>query len=185
MPYRDEWDRAGKIPPELYVKAGKLGILSCLCGWPEDVCSAPRPKGYDGFFGLITMDELSRCGSGGIVWGLIGGFGIGIGPIIHAGSDEMKKNVAKPVIRGEKAICLAVSEPQAGSDVANLTTTAVEDGDYYVVNGIKKWITVSICGFTLCSHTKRVVIGRIVCRLCGHRSANGWCWNGRFIASLD
>ena len=141
MPYRDEWDKVGKIPPELYKKAGQAGILACMCGWPADLAPRPPPQGYDGFFGMITIDELSRCGSGGIVWGLIGGFGIGIGPVIHAGTDEMREKIAKPVIRGDKAICLAVSEAQAGSDVANLTTTAVEDGDYYIINGNKKWIT--------------------------------------------
>ena len=77
MPYRDDWDKAGKMPDDLYVKAGKLGILAALCGWPEDLTHIPRPEGFDGFFSFITMDELSRCGSGGIVWGLIGGFGVG------------------------------------------------------------------------------------------------------------
>lgn len=141
MPFRDDWDKAGKIPPELFVKAGKLGILAAMCGWPEDLAGLPKPQGFDSFFSLIAMDEISRCGSGGIVWGLIGGFGIGIGPVIHAGSDEMRVRVGGPVVRGEKAICLAVSEAQAGSDVANLTTTAVEEGDYLVLNGNKKWIT--------------------------------------------
>jgi len=76
MPFRDDWDKAGKIPEALYKKAGEIGILSALCGWPEDLTPIPRPPGYDGFFSFITMDELSRCGSGGIVWGLIGGFGV-------------------------------------------------------------------------------------------------------------
>ena len=76
MPHRDDWDKVGKIPEDLYVKAGKLGILSAICGWPEELTSLPRPQGFDGFFSLITMDELSRCGSGGIVWGLVGGFGV-------------------------------------------------------------------------------------------------------------
>jgi len=141
MPFRDVWDKAGKIPEELYTKAGKIGVLSAICGWPEELTPLPRPKGFDGFFSIITMDELSRCGSGGIVWGLIGGFGIGIGPLIHSGTDEMRERVAKPVIRGDKKICLAISEAQAGSDVANLTSTAVEEGDCYVVTGNKKWIT--------------------------------------------
>ena len=60
MPYRDDWDKNGKIPEELYVKAGKIGILAALCGWPEDLAHLPRPKGFDGFFTFITMDELSR-----------------------------------------------------------------------------------------------------------------------------
>ena len=77
LPYRDDCDKAGKMPDDLYVKAGKLGILAALCGWPEDLTHIPRPEGFDGFFSFITMDELSRCGSGGIVWGLIGGFGVG------------------------------------------------------------------------------------------------------------
>jgi alkylation response protein AidB-like acyl-CoA dehydrogenase len=141
MPFRDDWDKAGKIPEDLYHKAGKFGILSAVCGWPEELSPVPRPKGFDGFFTFITMDELSRCGSGGIVWGLVGGFGIGIGPLIHSGTDEMRERVAKPVISGEKKICLAISEAQAGSDVANLTTTAIEEGDFYIINGNKKWIT--------------------------------------------
>jgi alkylation response protein AidB-like acyl-CoA dehydrogenase len=82
MPFRDEWDKTGKIPEDLYVKAGKLGILSALCGWPEECTTMKRPEGFDGFFPFITCDELSRSGSGGIVWGLIGGFGIGIGPLM-------------------------------------------------------------------------------------------------------
>jgi alkylation response protein AidB-like acyl-CoA dehydrogenase len=78
MPFRDEWDAAGKIPDNLYEKAGKIGILAALCGWPEDLTHIPRPKGFDGFFSVITIDELSRCGSGGIVWGLMGGFGVSL-----------------------------------------------------------------------------------------------------------
>lgn len=141
MPFRDEWDKVGKFDHALYRKAGQAGILSSISGWDESVSPLPRPEGYDALFAMITMDELSRCGSGGIVWGLIGGFGISISPLIHQGTDEMKEQVVKPILRGEKMSCLAVSEAQAGSDVAGLTTTATEDGDFYVVNGNKKWIT--------------------------------------------
>ena len=81
--------------------------------------------------------------TGGVVWGLIGGLGIGLPVVIHSENDKLKQEVGMPVLRGEKIIALAVSEPTAGSDVANLKTTAEEDGDFYVVNGIKKWIT---CG---------------------------------------
>ena len=81
--------------------------------------------------------------TGGVVWGLIGGMSIGLPPVMHTENEELRMRVALPVIRGEKRIALAISEPSAGSDVANLKTTAIEDGDFYVVNGMKKWIT---CG---------------------------------------
>lgn len=69
--------------------------------------------------------------------------GIGLPPILHSENTELKKRVGLPCLLGEKKIALCISEPTAGSDVANLKTTAVEDGDYYIVNGMKKWIT---CG---------------------------------------
>lgn len=58
----------------------------------------------------------------------------------------MKEQVCKSVIKGEKNICLAISEPYAGSDVANIKTTAVKEGDFYIVNGTKKWITGGMIG---------------------------------------
>jgi len=98
---------------------------------------------FDAFHELILIDEFSRCGSGGIGWGLFGGLAIGLPPVIHFGSPELIKNVAIPVLRGEKVICLAITEPTGGSDVANLACEARKspDGKYYVVNGEKKWIT--------------------------------------------
>eukprot|EP00041_Stephanoeca_diplocostata_P018030 m.374094 g.374094 ORF g.374094 m.374094 type:complete len:419 (+) comp20897_c0_seq2:66-1322(+) len=140
-PFVDEWEKANEIPIEVYKKASAVGLLQATVGWPES--AGPRPEGYDGFFTLIAYDELCTCGSGGVVWGLTGGHGIGLPPVAHFGSDELMEKVAVPCFKGEKRIALAVSEASAGSDVANLATTAVEDGDDYIVNGLKKWIT---CG---------------------------------------
>ncbi len=67
--------------------------------------------------------------------------GIGLPPVLHHGSAEMKERVARPVISGDKLICLAITEPTHGSDVAGIQTTAVRDGDFFVVNGQKKFIT--------------------------------------------
>jgi alkylation response protein AidB-like acyl-CoA dehydrogenase len=142
IPNVDEWEKAEKIPDEIFIKASQAGLIPAVMGWPEDVMG-PRPEGYDGFFTLIATDELCRCASGGVVWGLIGGMGIGLPPILHSENTELKKRVGLPCLLGEKKIALCISEPTAGSDVANLKTTAVEDGDYYIVNGMKKWIT---CG---------------------------------------
>ena len=121
-------------------------LLPAIVGWPEDVSGIPpRPAGFDGFFIVIAFDELCRCGSGGVVWGLTGGFGIGLPPIAHAPevSPTLRQEVVRGCLLGEKRIALAVSEPGAGSDVANIATSAVEQGDFYIVNGLKKWIT---CG---------------------------------------
>mmetsp|Transcript_12888 Transcript_12888/g.41151 ORF Transcript_12888/g.41151 Transcript_12888/m.41151 type:complete len:422 (-) Transcript_12888:148-1413(-) len=142
IPNVDAWERDG-IPREAFRKAGQVGLLPTILGWPEDAVTQPRPEGFDGLFLIIAMDELCRCASGGIVWGLLGGLGIGAPPIAHYGSDEMRQRVLRPCLDGEKNIALAVSEATAGSDIANLSTTAREEGDFYVINGLKKWIT---CG---------------------------------------
>jgi len=152
-PFAAQWETDGEIPPAVFKRAAEVGLLPATVNWPDDIPGVPpRPEGYDGFFSLIAFDELARCANGGVVWGVTGGLGIGLPPVVHFGSDELKTRVAAPCLRGEAFIALAVSEPTAGSDVANIKTTAVsccadgtadDDGEFYVVNGLKKWIT---CG---------------------------------------
>jgi len=88
-------------------------------------------------------DEISRSGSGGLVWNLIGGFGIGCPPVVKFGKKALIDRIVPGILAGDKRICLAITEPDAGSDVANLTCEAKlsEDGKHYIVNGEKKWIT--------------------------------------------
>jgi alkylation response protein AidB-like acyl-CoA dehydrogenase len=102
-----------------------------------------KPEEFDAFTELILLDELSRCGSGGVIWGLQAGLAIGLPPVLLFGSKYLKDKVAGPCLRGEKTICLAITEPYAGSDVANLRCEAKKsaDGKHYIVNGEKKWIT--------------------------------------------
>jgi len=185
IPNVEEWEKANSIPKEIYKKASDVGLIPAIVGWPEDINDMKRPEGFDGFFSLIAFDEMSRCASvssspllspvsltalvctphflfppppqGGVVWGLVGGFAIGLPPVAHGGSEELKKRVAGPCLRGEKRIALAVSEVTAGSDVANIKTTAKDDGDCYVVNGLKKWIT---CGMFADFFTTAVQTGR-------------------------
>jgi len=83
---------------------------------------------------------LARSGSGGVL-SQMSIDSMAIPPILNAGSEELKEKVCRPVIMGDKHCCLAISEPYAGSDVANIKTTARKEGDYYIVNGMKKWIT--------------------------------------------
>ncbi|MCP3951452.1 MAG: acyl-CoA dehydrogenase [Desulfobacterales bacterium] len=133
-PFIDEWEEAGEFPRELYKKAAEIDILGI--GYPEEVGGTPG----DIFFKVAASEELMRSGSGGLVAGL-GSLDIAIPPIVRHGTPEQKERFVKPVITGDRIAALAITEPGGGSDVANLKTTAVRDGDHYIVNGNKTFIT--------------------------------------------
>lgn len=88
-------------------------------------------------------DEICRTGSGGFVWNLIGGYGIGLPPVLKFGKKELVERIVPGIVGGDKRICLCITEPDAGSDVANISCEAklTPDGKHYIVNGEKKWIT--------------------------------------------
>lgn len=136
MPYADEWDEAGKIPDELWTKAAEIGLLGL--GYPEEF--GGTSDGIDIWHKNIANEELARLGVGGVAASLMV-HGIGLPPVINFGSKALKQMVAPPVLRGEKRISLGITEPGAGSDVAQLATTATRDGDHYIVNGSKTFIT--------------------------------------------
>lgn len=136
MPHADDWDEACHIPIELWPKAAAVGLLGL--GYPE--AYGGITEGTDIWYGWIANEELARIGAGGISASLMV-HGIGLPPVINWGSEAMKQAVAPPVLAGEKHISLGITEPGAGSDVAGLSTTAVRDGDHYVVNGSKTYIT--------------------------------------------
>ena len=134
MPFADAWDEAGEFPRELYKSASEVGLIGL--GYPEEFGGTPS----DPFMGIVTSQELARHGCGGINASLMS-HGIGLPPILAIGSDELKARVIPPVLAGEKIAALAITEPSGGSDVANLKTTARREGDHYVVNGSKMFIT--------------------------------------------
>ncbi len=136
MPYAEEWDEAGDIPSELWPKAAEVGLLGL--GYPEEFGGIS--EGIDSWHNWIANEELARIGVGGIPATLLV-HGIGLPPVLNWGSQELKEMVAPPVLAGEKFISLGITEPGGGSDVANISTTAVRDGDHYVVNGSKTYIT--------------------------------------------
>ncbi|KAG9251151.1 acyl-CoA dehydrogenase/oxidase [Emericellopsis atlantica] len=146
-----EWDEAKRVPEEIYKEMGRRGYLAGLLGihYPKEYVNQDNvPKcvpldQWDLFHELIITDEISRTGSGGFVWNLIGGYGIGCPPLVKFGKKSLKDRVLPGILAGDKRICLAITEPDAGSDVANLTCEAKlsEDGKHYIVNGEKKWIT--------------------------------------------
>ena len=135
-PFAEDWDEAGHIPMELWPKAAEVGLLGL--GYPE--AYGGISEGIDCWHQWITNEELNRFGVGGVPASLMV-HGIGLPPVLNWGSEAMKQRVAPPVLAGEKHISLGITEPGGGSDVANIRTTAVRDGDHFVVNGSKTYIT--------------------------------------------
>jgi acyl-CoA dehydrogenase len=136
MPYAEAWDEACHIPIELWPKAAAVGLLGM--GYPEEF--GGTKEGIDAWHLWVTNEELSRVGVGGVAASLMV-HGIGLPPVINWGSQAMKEMVAPPVLAGLKHIALGITEPGGGSDVAQVATTAVRDGDHYIVNGSKTYIT--------------------------------------------
>lgn len=133
-PNVDDWDESGEFPRALYSRAGSLGLLGL--GFPESLGGT----GTDPFFGLILSQEIARAGSGGLAAGLFS-HGIALPPIVRFAGAALANRVVPPVLRGERIAALAVSEPGAGSDVAAIRTRARRDGEDYIVDGSKTFIT--------------------------------------------
>ncbi|RDB15501.1 Acyl-CoA dehydrogenase [Hypsizygus marmoreus] len=100
-----------------------------------------KPEEFDYFHEAIVHAELARVSSRAVVDGLLAGLVIGLPPVLNYGSPELVAKVVPDALAGKKYVALAISEAFAGSDVGGLQTTAVRDGDYWVVTGTKKWIT--------------------------------------------
>lgn len=137
-PHVDEWEEAGHFPREMYRKAAAIGLLQL--GYPEEYGGIPVA---DPFMAVVTALEQARAGGGGM-YASLNSHTIGLPPVLALGNAELKQRVIPPVIAGEKIAALAITEPGGGSDVANLKTTARRDGDHYVVNGGKIFITSGI-----------------------------------------
>ncbi len=137
VPYVNEWEEKGRFPRELYKKIADVGYNSI--SYPEEL------GGSDGdiFENITVSEELCRSGSMGLAASL-GSHGISLPPIINHGTKEQKEKYVRPVIAGDRVSALAITEPSGGSDVANLKTTAERDGDHYIVNGSKTFITSAI-----------------------------------------
>lgn len=134
LPYLNDWEDAQEFPRDLYKKAAEAGFFGL--GRPEEYGGTP----CDIFHRIALTEEFCRPGSLGLVAGLFS-HNIGIPPILALGTEEQKQRFVKPVLAGEKISALGITEPNAGSDVANIQTRAVRQGDHYVVNGAKTFIT--------------------------------------------
>jgi len=134
-PHALEWDRAGIFPREVFTRAGELGFL----GANHD----PRWGGAGGdyWFVVAFTEELARSHNAGVNMALLVQAQIAT-PVIGAlGTEEQKREFLAPALAGKRIGALGISEPDAGSDVASLRTTARRVGDDYVIDGSKMWIT--------------------------------------------
>lgn len=142
-PYVDDWIlKKQEYPRELHIKAFEVGIQGVLY---DKSFGGTKPSDFDAFYEVILWDEMARCGGGGVL-AQMSINSMALPPIVNFGSQYLKEKVVKDVVQGRKFCCLAISEPFAGSDVANIRTTAVKKSDHYIVNGQKKWITGGLMG---------------------------------------
>jgi acyl-CoA dehydrogenase len=133
-PHVNAWDEAGTFPRELYRRAAHIGLLGL--GYPEAYGGTPA----DAWFRLVATEEVARAGSGGLMASLFS-HNIGLPPIVAHASEALKQRVIPPVLAGEKIAALAITEPSGGSDVARLRCSARRDGDHWVIDGDKTFIT--------------------------------------------
>jgi len=134
-PHAHAWEEACEFPRELYAEAAKAGVLAL--GYPEELGGGGGDIGHV----LAASEEMVLAGhSVGTCVGL-GSHGIALPPIVRMGTEDQKRRFVRPVLAGEKIAALAITEPSGGSDVARLRTTARRDGDHYVVDGAKTFIT--------------------------------------------
>ena len=135
-PFRSEWDKAGNFPArELLKEMADLGLLGIR--YPE----AYGGLGLDWWSSSAYVEAICHARNGGVVMSLLVHTDMATPVIAEIGTDEQKEEFLAPAIRGEKIAALGVTEPGAGSDVANIRTTARRDGDDYIINGAKTYIT--------------------------------------------
>lgn len=144
-PYVSEWEEAGLFPAKaLFKKMGDLGLLGIA-----------KPEAYGGMgldysYQLAFAEELGLCHCGGIPMAIGVQTDMATPALARYGSDALRKEFLAPAIAGEQVVSIGVSEPGAGSDVAAITTQARRDGDDYVINGSKMWITNSTQSDFIC-----------------------------------
>ncbi len=132
-PYHEQWEKEKMVPREVWAKAGALGMI--CPNFPEQYGGA----GTDFLYNVIVIEELARVGASGLFLSLHGDV---IAPyILHYASEEQKQAWLPGAIAGEKILAIAMTEPNAGSDLAGIQTTAIDQGDHYLLNGSKTFIS--------------------------------------------
>ena len=135
VPHIAEWEEAGEVPRNLYKKAAAIGIFGD--GFDAEYGGHGQ---RDAILRMVILQEVSAAGSGGVVASLLSNY-IGLPPIQRFGSTEMQERILAPCLAGDRVAALAITEPSGGSDVSRIKTKAIRDGEDFVVNGQKTFIT--------------------------------------------
>lgn len=133
IPFHEEWEKAGQVPKEIWRKAGENGFL---CPWAEEKYGGSEA---DFLFSVVMVEEIAKAQCSGLALSLHSDVVV---PYIHAFSNEEQKDRWMPgLVDGSIISAIAMTEPGTGSDLAAIRTTAVEDGDDWVINGAKTFIS--------------------------------------------
>jgi acyl-CoA dehydrogenase len=134
-PHADAWEEDRWFPDDVFTKLASVGYLGLK--YPEELGG----QGGDVLHDAVFVEELAHCGSGGLAAGIGAHVGIATPPVFKFGTDDQKERYLVPSIAGTKIAALAITEPDAGSDVASIRTTAKKVDGGYLVNGSKMFIT--------------------------------------------
>ncbi|OZF49469.1 acyl-CoA dehydrogenase [Rhodococcus sp. 14-2470-1b] len=135
LPHLNQWESDGELPRDLHRKAAALGLIGA--GFPEEVGG----DGGDLADAVVICEEMHQAGASGGLFASLFTSGIALPHLVAAGDPDQIEKWVRPTLAGEKIGSLAITEPGGGSDVGHLRTRAVKDGDHYVVNGAKTYIT--------------------------------------------
>ena len=133
-PHAEEWEET-TFPDSVFHRMGELGFLGL------DKPEAYGGQGGDYYSSLVLAEEMAHARSGGLAMGVAVQTDMALPPILAFGAEAQKQQWAVPAIKGEAILCLGITEPDAGSDVAGIKTRAVRDGGEYVISGSKTYIT--------------------------------------------
>jgi alkylation response protein AidB-like acyl-CoA dehydrogenase len=133
-PHAEEWEET-TFPDSVFARMGELGLLGL--SFPEEYGG----QGGDYYCNIVLAEEMTHSNSGGLAMGVAVHTDMATPPIHLFGTEEQKQRYLVPSIAGQKISCLGITEPDAGSDVAGIRTGAVRDGDEWVINGAKTYIT--------------------------------------------
>ncbi|KAL5450575.1 hypothetical protein PMIN07_000086 [Paraphaeosphaeria minitans] len=149
-----QWDTEETVPQHVFETFANAGMLIPSLPAPlpvewlkrlgiHDILGAVKVEEFDYLHTMIYCDEMTRSGLAGPSGSLTTGISFGVPPILKFGNKRLQERFLPELLTGKKRTCIAITEPEAGSDVANITTTATKtsDGKHYIVNGTKKWIT--------------------------------------------